>query len=241
MVKIQHNQTGETRDVSRTVWETGQEYQRLRKLWSVLEEGDPVTVIWIGDTGEETELGLFDRDHAIRMIKANNKRCYIKPDEKAVSESELINKVLQDASAGQLVSTRDTPEDYHKALLKAIARGLIEKRNMQYSLSEPGRIALDMGFDKWLERKTQKEQYSKSNTIAFHGPVTGAVVNQGSEFRDLNNLSPIIKNEPQEAHPTPSPIKKSDHAIWDKIKYISVIIGGIAALVVAGSKIIGLW
>jgi hypothetical protein len=41
--------------------------------------------------------------------------------------------------------------------------------------------------------------------------------------------------------PIETPNTKSSHDIWDKIKYISVITGGIAALVAAISKLLNVW
>jgi hypothetical protein len=52
-----------------------------------------------------------------------------------------------------------------------------------------------------------------------------------TQGRDLlNSESPIMKNSPQQAQPNPKPIRKSDQAMWDKIKYISGIMAGIGAV-----------
>ncbi|UFH55385.1 DUF4145 domain-containing protein [Spirosoma sp. KNUC1025] len=96
MMKIQHKQTEEIRNISRNTWETTPEYQNLRNLWKVLDEGDAVTLIWIEETGEHKELGFFDRDHAVRMVKMDSTRCYIKESKSQrimYDESETTNQV----------------------------------------------------------------------------------------------------------------------------------------------------
>lgn len=77
MIKIQHKQTGEIREISRHLWQISEEYNRIRFLWKILDEGDPVKVIEINSTTEEhKEIGIFDRDHAERMIRADSMHYY---------------------------------------------------------------------------------------------------------------------------------------------------------------------
>lgn len=79
MVKIQHKQTKEIREVARNTWETAKEYVDLRNLWLILDEGDPVKMIEINKlTGEHKEFGNFDRDHAERMVKMDSSQYYYK-------------------------------------------------------------------------------------------------------------------------------------------------------------------
>lgn len=57
----------------------------------------------------------------------------------------------------------------------------------------------------------------------------------------LDSLSPAIKNAAQSDQPKQRPIKKSDHSIWDKIKYISGIVGAIGVVIGAIGKLFNLW
>jgi hypothetical protein len=41
--------------------------------------------------------------------------------------------------------------------------------------------------------------------------------------------------------PIDTPKKKSSHDIWDKVRYVSAIIGGIGAVVAALTKILEIW
>ncbi len=328
MMKVRHRQTGETREIPRFFWELpGSEYQKLKHVWAVLDEGDPVTLIRIDDNGQEQEGGLVDRDQALALIKRDTKRWYIKEIDKVAGliskvlldvgenrlslmvgrgpvddyqravvkakelgllkeytensyglthigreavelggyekwkvynenselqdrtvkqkESGLIDQVLNDAQEHYISLMRDTPPDYQKAVEKAKRHGLLKAvSKTSYELTDEGYSALDLGgFDFWKEHRAQKER-SQYNQIHVGG---NAVIGDGNmgvdQSRDSKNQSPTLPISQQpKAIPNPKPIKTSDHTIWDKVKYISAIVGAIGALVAAAvaiSKAVG--
>lgn len=105
------------------------------------------------------------------------------------------------------------------------------------------------GWKKYLvafkEQEMKKKPQTDKTSVVVNG--TAVIGNNNSHIyqeRDLNNLSPTRNIPPQQAQPSPNPIKKTDHGIWDKIKYISVIIGGLGAALAASisnAKQFGWW
>jgi hypothetical protein len=167
-----------------------------------------------------------------------------------MTESEIIDEILSFKSEGYKAAPHGvSSEDYNQAFESAIEHGLINHfTRAHYELTSEGKQAVRLGgVDKWLEFKERHNagNPNNSNTINFHAPVTGSVVNQDSPLRDLKYQSPIVPiSQPVNATPNEKPIKKSDHTIWDKIKYVSGVIvgvGSIAALAIALGKWRGLW
>ncbi|QDK80882.1 hypothetical protein EXU85_20605 [Spirosoma sp. KCTC 42546] len=249
-MKIQHKQSDEIRELDRHSWETNPEYQSRRNFWKVLDEGDPVRVFWTEDNGEVRDLGLMDRDHAKNMIKINAKQCHyeeLTPEENPAkkNESELIDKILEEGQNNYLSTDRSTPDDYEKAFQKARRLGLLQAASKNsFELSKEGERAYELGgVENW---KKEKEDEKKRHSIHISGgnAVIGNNNSGNSQGRDfLNSQSPtFITSKHPSAIPENNPIKKSDHSIWDKIKYISGIAAALAALIgllVAIAKAVG--
>ncbi|GAA4448673.1 hypothetical protein GCM10023189_06880 [Nibrella saemangeumensis] len=216
-------------------------------MWKVLDEGDPVTLIWIEDTGEHKELGLYDRDHAIRMIKRDSTKCYIKEDDSESQptidrESELINQILKDGQERWITPTRSTPKDYQQAIQKAKRYGLLKAVSKDsFEVTEEGQKAFDLGgFDRWKEIWDHSSQSRYDSIIIGGNVVIGNNNSDVTQGHNLSKSSPINTVTQQSQHSEKS-IKKSEHSAWDKIKYISVIVGGLSALIVGLAKVFGWW
>lgn len=238
MVKIQHKQSGEIREIDRHTWENLPEYKTMRKFWQVLDEGDPVVVFHWNDDGEAESLGLYDRDHAVNMIKIDSSRYYydevnkmpVNQDTGTLTESQLILKALIDARDSFIAISKDTPDDYERAVSKAVSFRLLDHpaRNV-YRLTEKGYEVIEAGgFDEW--RTAEKQKRDQPSISVGGNAVIGNYNSAINQSRDLlNKESPIKNSAPQEAQPKQK--QKSDHAIWDKIKYISVILGSIGSAI----------
>ncbi|GAB3494278.1 hypothetical protein [Spirosoma knui] len=155
--------------------------------------------------------------------------------------SERIDKLLNDtANEDYWLLTLEDPDNQYPVLQRAAAYGLIIINEHTYELTQKGHEALRAGgFEKWL--KLIEHQNKPNQNIHVGGPVIGSQIGHGSSLRDLNSQSPAINAAPQQAQPRENPIKKSDHSIWDKIKYVSVIVGGVSALIVGLAKVFGWW
>jgi hypothetical protein len=85
------------------------------------------------------------------------------------------------------------------------------------------------------QNRFQKSDFSISNSVV--GDNNSGVI-QGRDF--LNNSSPTINTTPQHDQPKQKAPTMS-HTFWDKVKYISVIVGGVSALIIGLGKILGWW
>jgi hypothetical protein len=93
-----------------------------------------------------------------------------------------------------------------------------------------------IGYLKKLRLERQRPFIQATNAIV--GDNNQGVV-QGQDFR-FSSLDIKSKNDMKQI-PTQRPKKKSGQDIWDKIKHIAGIIGGIGAIVAAASKYFELW
>jgi len=81
-------------------------------------------------------------------------------------------------------------------------------------------------MEEWREEQKPKPSIYADNSIVGDNNA-GNHLSQGRDF--LNSLSPTINTVPQQAQPKQKP-DTTNHTFWDKAKYISVIIGGLAGL-----------
>jgi hypothetical protein len=108
-----------------------------------------------------------------------------------------------------------------------------------YELLPEGKMAvIKGGYSTWKEENKSQSSFHISGSNNIIGS-NNSNKNQGRDF--LNSESPTIKNSPQSTQTSAKASNKSDHSVWDKIKYISVIIGGIAALIVTIGKLTNWW
>ena len=159
--------------------------------------------------------------------------------------SEQIDEFLIKIQNGRLVFlVEESPAIECQAIDKALEYELIKKEGDFYRLRQQGNKAIKAGgFDKW-EQENERRENERSNITSIN--VSGHAIignnnsgnTQGSSFRDLNNLSPTTKNTSQENQSVHSSKTKTDHSIWDKIKYISVVVGGICAAIAAIGKLL---
>lgn len=249
MVKIQHKQSGEVREIGRHDWENRQEYKTMRKFWQVLDEGDPVVVFHRHDDGKTENLGLYDRDHAVNMIKIDSSKYYYDEVSEVAGQKEepaepvRIFRILEVAHRHSFITTsKDTPDEMERDIQKAASFGFLDNyKHGHYRLGREGHRVIELGsIELWLDEQKKRSQPSISvggnAVIGNHN----SAINQSRDL--LNKESPIKNSAPQEAQPKQK--QKSDHAIWDKIKYISVILGSIGsaiALLTVVGKSKGWW
>lgn len=163
-----------------------------------------------------------------------------------MTESEIIDEILRVGRDGTKAAPAGVSDErYDQAFEQAIEDGLINHlTRAHYVLTSEGKRAIKLGgYDKW---KAFKEKQNAPQNASVH--IGNAIIGnnntgntQGSDLRELNNQSSAINVAPQQAQPRENPIKKSDHSIWDKIKYVSVIVGGASALILGLAKVFGWW
>ena len=158
--------------------------------------------------------------------------------------SEQIDEILKAKVEHQelMFLTKDSAILYRQAIDKMKAYGLITPRGNTYDLTQNGYDAYESrSFDKWLQDYTIRQSpISISNAIIGDNNVGNV---QGRDFRD--NQSPILTiSQAEKDIPSPKPQKKSDHTIWDKVKYVSGVvvgIGSLCTLIAAIGKWLGWW
>ncbi|WP_420150347.1 hypothetical protein [Spirosoma sp.] len=161
-----------------------------------------------------------------------------------MTQSEQIDEILDDLNNGELIALHNDVTDlFRNAVKKSIAFDLITPYSNTYRLTQKGYQCIEAGgFDNWREL-VSKQEHDKKGSIRVSGNAiigdNNTGVTQGRDF--LNSESPTIKNNPQQNQPVANATKKSDHTIWDKIKYVSVIIGGLGAAIGTIGKLLKWW
>ena len=162
----------------------------------------------------------------------------------------LLDRILFEAKNGQ--GKRQDPhisQDYERAYLRLRNELLIKAETKEsYILLPEGERAIELGgYENWLAYAEQKKTSNTTNTLNFHAPIMGSVVNQDSSFGDLSGAPTILTtNNPAastaENVPKNADQKTSSLNIWQKVykwtdhKLISIIIGGLLA--VAGTYLL---
>jgi hypothetical protein len=144
--------------------------------------------------------------------------------EKSITELEWLDKILYAAKdgVGEYPERRFALENYEKALQKLYRECLVKARSKyNYELLPNGEKAMELnGYAAWEEynRKQQDALNNRTNTMTFHGPVTGSIVNQDFLSGSVSNHNLINpQNETAASTPKKADQNTSSLNIWQRI------------------------